>query len=749
MSSKSCVSLRKHSQLWLIGPTISDLLGAKFPSLRQVLALLKYHMNTKDESESANLVAQELLDKYWSAEGIKPTQKPNIVSKIKANHLVYRNLRKSAQRQTNSARESFITKLDQVFDISHQDALSYIDNENDKQFYLHMKKTKKSGVLGPVDLKNEKKKILKNREEDLLHQRKKRQSEPSTPRYKPSMVIDDDVEEDNFLISSPNDENYEPPSSSLKRKREKCEKKKVVLTPEVCLNFDRTQISDAKAVRIVTSIIHATGDDPNNYKYSKESSRRSRSKARKLFDVNNKESVMDLDYFTLHYDGKTVRQNRWKCKVDQLPVVANSGSSEKLLGIYSLQSGTASNVCDAVYGASIEWKLQEKVIGQGFDTTSVNTGCKGGAVLLLEKKFGRDLLALPCRHHILELIIGTVFDELFGESNGPNIGLFQYFVNVFESLDLKNFDYGLPEDKISFEEKYDLLEFINNQFSCFHPRDDYKEVLELAYIILNGNTEKKFTIKSPGAISHARWMCKLIYIFKLFLFRNQLILLETERDSLQRFVVFILKNYLKVWYVAPVAASAPNNDLIFLKTLNKYKSVDSNVANVAVKKMANHLWYLNDFNICFSLFDHNLDCETKDNLAKQILNSSVASTLCKKPNINLEKIEELKLVDFVSTKSINFFKIFNISADFLALKSVDWLDNPNYLNLFNILKHLKVTNDSAERGVKLMTEYLHKFCKDDEEKQYLYRAVHEHRKMYPSHKRKDLINYCVNKSMFN
>ena len=99
-------------------------------------------------------------------------------------------------------------------------------------------------------------------------------------------------------------------------------------------------------------------------------------------------------------------------------------------------------MCDAVYGASIEWKLHDKVIGQGFDTTSVNTGCKRGAVLLLEKKFGRDLLALPCRHHILELIIGAVFDELFGESNGPNIGLFQYFVYVFESLDLKNFDYG-------------------------------------------------------------------------------------------------------------------------------------------------------------------------------------------------------------------------------------------------------------------------------------------------------------------
>ena len=61
---------RKRSQIWLIGPKISKFLGARFPSKRQVLSLLKHYLNTKEESESTNLVAQELLDKFWSAEGI-------------------------------------------------------------------------------------------------------------------------------------------------------------------------------------------------------------------------------------------------------------------------------------------------------------------------------------------------------------------------------------------------------------------------------------------------------------------------------------------------------------------------------------------------------------------------------------------------------------------------------------------------------------------------------------------------------
>ena len=62
--------------------------------------------------------------------------------------------------------------------------------------------------------------------------------------------------------------------------------------------------------------------------------------------------------------------------------------------------------------------------------------------------------------------------SFFGESNGPSIGLFQYFVNVFESLDLTNGNFGLPNDKITSEEKKDLINFINNRFLNFQPRDD-------------------------------------------------------------------------------------------------------------------------------------------------------------------------------------------------------------------------------------------------------------------------------------
>jgi hypothetical protein len=44
-----------------------------------------------------------------------------------------------------------------------------------------------------------------------------------------------------------------------------------------------------------------------------------------------------------------------------------------------------------------------------------------------EKKLGRELISLACRHHIMELIIAKVFETLMGLSCGPNIKLFQRF----------------------------------------------------------------------------------------------------------------------------------------------------------------------------------------------------------------------------------------------------------------------------------------------------------------------------------
>ena len=47
------------------------------------------------------------------------------------------------------------------------------------------------------------------------------------------------------------------------------------------------------------------------------------------------------------------------------------------------------------------------------------------------------------------------------------------------------------------------------------------------------------------------------------------------------------------------------------------------------------------------------------------------------------------------------------------------------------MKSLKVVNDVAERGVKLITDFNNLLTKDEEQKQYVLQVVHKCRKLYP------------------
>lgn len=97
-----------------------------------------------------------------------------------------------------------------------------------------------------------------------------------------------------------------------------------------------------------------------------------------------------------------------------------------------------------------------------------------------------------------------------------------------------------------FQRKDDLI----NEFICLldkqHPRDDYQELLELAIVILGGQPKRGVCINRPGALHRARWMAKIIYAFKLYLFRDptQFRLTATEESGIKKFIEFSISTYL-------------------------------------------------------------------------------------------------------------------------------------------------------------------------------------------------------------
>ena len=62
-----------------------------------------------------------------------------------------------------------------------------------------------------------------------------------------------------------------------------------------------------------------------------------------------------------------------------------------------------------------------------------------------------------------------------------------------------------------------------------------------------------------------------------------------------------------------------------------------------------------------------------------------------------------------------------------------WSGNDDYAEMREIVRNvMPVTNDAAERAVKLMTEYNRRFTHNEDQKQAVFQMVSYYRKKYPS-----------------
>lgn len=143
-----------------------------------------------------------------------------------------------------------------------------------------------------------------------------------------------------------------------------------------------------------------------------------------------------------------------------------------------------------------------------------------------------------CRHHIQEPIIQSVSTSLFEVYNGSNIPLFVKFQNSWPSINKNKFE-SLTDSHLqsSFSDKLrkDASDFLKNilyqKEDCYLPRDDYKEMEELCMIILGEVPAENYQFKVPGAYHLAQWMAKVIYYFKIYLFRDQFAITSKEENS--------------------------------------------------------------------------------------------------------------------------------------------------------------------------------------------------------------------------
>ncbi|XP_044596981.1 uncharacterized protein LOC123273608 [Cotesia glomerata] len=777
------MDLNLRKPMFLLDNLTNDISGNKLPTNKQVLRLL-FHCtkNMKTTVYEGCKITIEKVKKFWVFAGIFILDDKRCIKKLESLHEEYRMVHKNAGIPSNHQKEQeFFLKLEQLFDIAHSRIFEMVSNEiknflidqrSDRNLHLNFSANQQSrpnelseNLLVNVDHFNEPStskiplsenddsfiKLSPCQEIKTISQSIEHESDnvELTRKISNNYLPSSSISSEGIMSSGEMISSSSPPSQRSEfevggryynRKNERGVIN--IMTENVVATLDNCKVSYRNSVRIISAISEALQFDVNSLILNKTSFNEQRKKIReqKAIKIKNLFGDVQLTAAILHWDGKLIPDSISCKQMDRVPILISNSGIEKLLSVPALPNGKGITQAEEIYSVLHDWSLTESIKGLCCDTTASNLGCNNGAAVLLEQMLETDLLWLPCRHHIYELVLTSVFTLKLPGTTGPNVPLFKKFQSCWSTIDKSKFKDGLEGNKIHkklISQVDDTDYTIKNILGTVLPRDDYKELLELSRIFLGTVEHQKVNFYKPGAFHHARWMAKAIYSLKIYIFRDVFELTKEEEKSLLDVCLFVVFVYVRFWFTAPLAVAAPNQDLQFVKTVYAYRTVDKGVSEAVLKKITNHFWYLSPEVVAFAFFDENISVHIKRKMIRALKLDTTYEFGCPKKyfinNDNDIKNLQTKEIDyFVNCHTLGFFKRFGISEDFLETEVETWYENDNYLKGLEIVKNIKVVNDIAERAVQLTQDYVNVLAKDESQKQYLLHVIKEYKNEFPN-----------------
>lgn len=278
--------------------------------------------------------------------------------------------------------------------------------------------------------------------------------------------------------------------------------------------------------------------------------------------------------------------------------------------------------------------------------------------------------------------------------------------------------------------------------SSYLPREDYRELIELCLLVLGIPIgEQSYRFRAPGAYHLARWMAKVIYSFKIYLFRDQFKLTPKEAKNLTEFCLFASHIYVTAWISCPVTRDAPVNDLLMFRQISQYAAINQVVSDAARRKLERHLWYVGPELISLALFSTKVSSDDKRSIVSAI---SQAGEDWSVRGIKLEDSTNLATKErsqFVTASTASALRSLNVDMSFLEADPDTWNDLPAFLQAKSVVDAIKVVNDAAERSVALMSSFNKSITKNEVEMQRLLQTVEDNRKRVPNPKKSVLKGY--------
>ena len=406
-----------------------------------------------------------------------------------------------------------------------------------------------------------------------------------------------------------------------------------------------------------------------------------------------------------------------------------------------------------------EWNCSENIVNMVFDTTAANTGHLTAACISIQNKLDKPLLWSGCSHHVGERIVQQVFEDLKIEaSKSPEVSLFcrlrdNWDLVIRDSITkLGTENFSEEANRVVSRMKQELIQLAEAKKDFV--REDYQELLTLAVAYVDP-TVTAVSFRRPGALHKARWMSKLIYTLKIILLEPHImdlpkgtIITGNQVVKLQELAKFTCLVYCKWWFECTEAVDSTYNLLKLYHNILDYSLVNSAVSQSAEKALKRHLWFLTPDMIPLSLFSSKVSDSEKEDIASKLLAckptdgfvtpSGRFGTGHGKPKFPETISLDTKLVDLVSKDSWLFFHLLQIDDTFLSSPVSLWKDLDSFVNGKSNVSAINVTNDAAERAVKLCSDF-QESAKSELHFQNTLQVVEDNRKEVPCLRKKVVI----------
>ena len=766
-------STRRSKSIFGLGSCITandkEITGVRLPTCRQVLRSFLYHFEEEKSCDKKfkRQCAKTVVDKvcvFYKKANIPTVCDNACINKVLQLNEEKEKLFKIPKKKRESAnaiqRVTFFNEnLDKTFVLWPKDAKELIDNAEDKLFLISMM-TDRCASFGSFDkkkLQRENKKEARTTAE--LSRKKKWEAERNTNTCvtAPISPSDSDSEnEDQFVLHKP----------SRKRSHHRHSKKgtqafiphNILSKPSVVSVSTRLRLTPTQQKAITEAIIKESEGDCDSVSLSYASAQRARCSVNASIAKDIKDEWTPPSIATVHWGGKQLPFLMSDSCEERLAILLGCSADTKLIGVAAYPPGSDQKAGTLISERTInylkDWDCVESVVNMCFDTTPANTGHLTAACISIQDGLDKAMLWSACRHHVGERILVEVFESLKIEaSKSPDVSIFKRFQERWSSM-AQDEDFTIipvsDASNVLMDQKKKTLETLKHCKKLM--REDYDELVNLCGIVLKQERKSEKPLRKPGAMHKARWMAKVLYSIKICLFYDQIKSLpkgstvgsETQLCKLKDFVTFVCHVYCDWWLQCQSARRAPFLDLCLYKTLLKYETVNSVIAKSALRALNRHLWYLTQEMVVLALFDSNVPNKDRQDMADRLLLLKPESL----PTMPVNRFgkgygkprfpsldADTSLADLLGHDSWFTVQMLKLDVSFLDLPVFEWEETESYSDGLKIIKNVKVLNDSAERAVKLTTDFIDK-ARSEDHFQNILQVVEKERKTTPDLRRK-------------